>query len=55
MVQTLVLDSIAERARDRFLARYFFKALRAPFAGDYLIGHEIISIAYCRLPILNVQ
>ena len=39
VVQPLVLDCITERASDGVLARYFFKALRAPFACDYLIGH----------------
>ncbi len=40
VVQPLVLDCITQRASDGFLARHFFKALRAPFAGDYLIRHE---------------
>ena len=40
VVQSLVLDRIAQRARDRFLAGNFFKGLRAPFPGDNLIGHK---------------
>ena len=39
MVKSLMLDRIAERARDGFLACYFVEGLRAPLPGDYLIGH----------------
>ena len=41
MMKPPVLDGIAERARDWFLACYFVKGLRAPLAGDYLIGHGL--------------
>ena len=37
VMQPLVLDGIAQRARDGLLSRDFFKSLRAPFACDYLI------------------
>jgi hypothetical protein len=39
MMQPLMLDGIAERARNWFLACYFIKGLGTPFASDYLIGH----------------
>ena len=41
VMQPVVLDRVAQRARDRFLPGDFVKCLRAPFAGDYLIGHKI--------------
>ncbi len=39
VMQPLVLNRIAQGASDGLLARHFIKALRAPFAGDNLIGH----------------
>ncbi len=43
MVQPLVLNCITQGASDGLLAGHFVKALRPPFACDYLIGHEEIS------------
>jgi hypothetical protein len=40
MVQSLMLDSVAQRTGNWFLARDFLESLRAPFASDYLIGHK---------------
>src|SRR5437867_1165867 len=34
-----MLNRIAQRARDSFLASYFVEGLRAPLTRDYLIGH----------------
>jgi hypothetical protein len=48
MMQPLMLDRIAERARNGFLARHFFKGLRAPFASDYLVGHKGFAISNFR-------
>jgi hypothetical protein len=39
VVQTLMLDRVAQRAGDCFLAGYFVEALRPPFACNYLVGH----------------
>ena len=39
-MQPLMLDSVAERARDGFLPGDFSEGLRAPFACDYLVGHK---------------
>ena len=38
--QPLMLDGVAQRARDVFLARHFRESLRPPLAGDNLIGHK---------------
>src|SRR5215208_7049905 len=35
-----MLDGVAERARDWFLACYFVEGLRAPLPRDNLIGHR---------------
>jgi hypothetical protein len=42
MMQPPVLDSVAQGARDWFLASDFVESLRSPLAGDYLIGHEVV-------------
>jgi len=39
MMQPLMLDGIAKRARDWLLAGNFVEGLGAPLARDYLIGH----------------
>ena len=39
MMQTVVFQGVAQRLRNVFLARDFFKRLRAPFSCDYLITH----------------
>src|SRR6185369_5074985 len=39
VMQPLMLDGIAERARNWFLSGDFVEGLRAPLARDYLIGH----------------
>jgi hypothetical protein len=39
VMQPLVLDCVAERARDGLLPRHFLKRLRTPFARDDLIRH----------------
>ncbi len=46
MMQSPVLDSVAKRACDWFLASDFVESLRSPLAGDYLIGHELSLIAF---------
>ena len=38
-MQPLMLNGVAESARDWFLACYFVECLGTPFASDYLIGH----------------
>src|ERR1041385_5599863 len=38
-MKTLILDSIAQCTSDWFLACYFVEGLRAPLAGNNLIGH----------------
>ena len=38
-MKPLMLDRIAQSARDGFLPGDFVKSLRAPFACDYLVGH----------------
>src|SRR5678816_1149843 len=40
VMQSLMHDGVAQRARDRFLPGHFVESLRAPLARDYLIGHE---------------
>jgi len=37
-----MLDGIAERARNWFLACYFVEGLGTPLPCDYLIGHRIV-------------
>jgi hypothetical protein len=39
-MEPLMLDGVAQRARNGFLSRDFIEGLRAPFACDYLIGHK---------------
>src|SRR4026209_1128801 len=39
MMQPLMLDGIAEGARNGLLAGYFVEGLRAPLARDHVIGH----------------
>jgi hypothetical protein len=39
VMEPLMFDGIAQRARDGFLPGNFIKSLRAPFACDYLICH----------------
>jgi len=39
MMQAIMRNCILQRARQDFLARDIFKFLRAPLAGDYLVGH----------------
>ena len=39
VVQAIVRDRVLQRLSQDFLAGYVFKFLRAPLAGDYLIGH----------------
>jgi hypothetical protein len=41
-MQPLVLDGVAERARDWFLACDFIECLWTPFARDYLVGHLFV-------------
>jgi hypothetical protein len=41
MMQALVLNCVSQRASDCFLASYFFKRLRAPFARYDLIRHAL--------------
>jgi hypothetical protein len=40
VMKPLMLDGIAQSARDGFLPGNFSESLRAPFACDYLVGHE---------------
>ena len=40
MMESLVLDGVAQSARDRFLPGDFVESLRAPLACDYLVGHK---------------
>ena len=39
VMQPLVLDGVAQGARDGFLPRHFLEGLRTPFASDDLIRH----------------
>ena len=39
MMKSVMSKSITQRLRDVLLAGDFFKSLRSPFSGDYLIGH----------------
>jgi hypothetical protein len=39
VVQPIMFDCVAQRASDGLLTRHFVKALWAPFASYYLIGH----------------
>src|SRR6266511_719539 len=40
VMKPLILDGIAQRARDWLLSGDFSKSLRAPFACNYLVGHK---------------
>jgi hypothetical protein len=40
-MQAVVFDGVAQGLRDRFLTGNFFKCLRSPFAGDYLVRHKL--------------
>ena len=40
MMQTLMLDRIAQRASDWFLTGDLCKSLRPPFSCDYFVGHK---------------
>jgi hypothetical protein len=40
VMKPLVLDGVAQCARDWLLSRDFIESLRAPFACDYLVGHK---------------
>ncbi len=40
VMQSLMLDGVAQRARDRLLPGHFVESLRAPLARNYLVGHE---------------
>ena len=42
MMQTLMLNRVAQGAGDWFLARNFCESLRPPLAGDNLIRHGIV-------------
>ena len=44
-MKPLVLDGIAQGARDGLLAGYFVKGLRAPLARDHLIRHTGLLFA----------
>ena len=46
MMQPLVFNGVAQRARDRLLAGDFFKSLWAPFARDDLIRHETLLFSF---------
>jgi hypothetical protein len=39
VMKPLMLDCVAQSARDGLLPGDFVKSLRAPFACDYLMGH----------------
>jgi hypothetical protein len=39
-MQSVMLNAVAQGARNRFLSGNFFKCLRAPFAGDNLVRHK---------------
>lgn len=41
MMQTVVLERITQRLRNRLLARNFLKSLRPPFSSNDLIGHGL--------------
>jgi hypothetical protein len=45
-MKPLMLDRIAERARDGFLTCDFVEGLGAPFPRDNLIGHVVSFTCY---------
>ena len=55
MMEPAMLDGVPQRACDRFLAGYFVKRLRAPFARDHLIGHLIRLVELLSFVLLPMQ
>src|ERR1700730_1860915 len=45
MMEPLMLDGVSQGSCDWLLAGDFIESLRAPLAGDYLIGHVVVFCA----------
>ena len=55
MMEPVVLERVLERARQDFLARYVFKFLGTPLAGDDLVAHEDLDITRSLFQFMNVE